>query len=405
MVEKKISQKYDKEVILITNSYTMISPSELYKPIGITWWPCGGKSSIIPLLVETLLERDYTVHTIQEMATYLESMGIHPKYGTPWIEFQKHIINFQLLHEEAVQKQMQHNGNKKKSVILCDRWLIDNLAYVDIATYKPLIAHHGLTIDDIYTRYAATIHLQSAAYGAEAFYTCENNKARSETLEEARIMEDKILEAYDDFPGKTYFIGNRNPETGESISFDQKKQNAKNALLSLLGDPAIEYERRFDVQSYDHNQLLSYNPRLFHIEQHYLPTNLFARTDIDEARVRCLQPEWSNQTFYFLTFKKRQQWDQRIEEEKEISKDTYYSYLAKKDPQKSWIFKTRYVFRNPLDNHRYEFDIFKNEQWQQSGKYKLEVELPSKDIWILLPAFIKNYKEVTGDKAFWNAFI
>jgi hypothetical protein len=40
------------------------------------------------------------------------------------------------------------------------------------------------------------VHLVTAAIGAEKYYTTENNAARSETLEEARALDFKILNTW-----------------------------------------------------------------------------------------------------------------------------------------------------------------------------------------------------------------
>ena len=48
--------------------------------------------------------------------------------------------------------------------------------------------------------YDAVFHLVTAAKGAEKFYTLENNKARSERIEEAAIVDDKIISAWTGHP-------------------------------------------------------------------------------------------------------------------------------------------------------------------------------------------------------------
>lgn len=61
--------------------------------------------------------------------------------------------------------------NKKKSIILCDRGLMDGSAYVDHKDWEDLLKANNinevLMRDD---RYDLVIHLVSAAVGAEKFY-------------------------------------------------------------------------------------------------------------------------------------------------------------------------------------------------------------------------------------------
>lgn len=45
-------------------------------------------------------------------------------------------------------------------------------------------------------RYDAVIHMVTAAIGAERFYTTENNSVRTETPEQARELDIKVLNAW-----------------------------------------------------------------------------------------------------------------------------------------------------------------------------------------------------------------
>ena len=40
------------------------------------------------------------------------------------------------------------------------------------------------------------LHLVTAAHGAEEFYTTTNNEARTETVEEAQALDDKVVECW-----------------------------------------------------------------------------------------------------------------------------------------------------------------------------------------------------------------
>ena len=51
-----------------------------------------------------------------------------------------------------------------------------------------------VTIRD--ARYNAVLHMTTAADGAEGFYTSENNPSRMEGVEEAKILDKKIREAW-----------------------------------------------------------------------------------------------------------------------------------------------------------------------------------------------------------------
>ena len=57
-----------------------------------------------------------------------------------------------------------------------------------------LLEEYGLTKSKIMDRYDAVFHLVTAAKGAEEFYTLSNNQARTETIEQARILAQESLD-------------------------------------------------------------------------------------------------------------------------------------------------------------------------------------------------------------------
>lgn len=79
------------------------------------------------------------------------------------------------------------------AVILCDRGLMDGGAYMPRSEFEQLIAENGLTTMTCREgRYEAVLHLVTAADGAEAFYTLENNVTRTETVDGAKHVRDHI---------------------------------------------------------------------------------------------------------------------------------------------------------------------------------------------------------------------
>ena len=73
-------------------------------------------------------------------------------------------------------------------------------------------------------RYDRVIFLSSAACGAEDYYTLDNNVARSEGIEVARMLNGKTLEAWTGHPHLT-IVGNNPGET-----FNDKIEHAVKAV-------------------------------------------------------------------------------------------------------------------------------------------------------------------------------
>ena len=67
-------------------------------------------------------------------------------------------------------------------------------------TFKEIINEHNLIEEDVFKKYDAIFHLVTAADGAEEFYTTSNNKARTETPQEAFKQDKKTLEVWRKHP-------------------------------------------------------------------------------------------------------------------------------------------------------------------------------------------------------------
>ena len=86
-------------------------------------------------------------------------------------------------------------------LIIADRGVMDAAAFVEREAWERILAK--LNLEDIEVsdnRYNHVVHLQSAAIGAEKFYTVEDHAARFEGVELARERDRKAMEAWQDHP-------------------------------------------------------------------------------------------------------------------------------------------------------------------------------------------------------------
>lgn len=75
-------------------------------------------------------------------------------------------------------------GGSGPAVILCDRGVYDNSAYIEEDSWQAVLDEQAWTQVELRDkRYDGVIHLVSAADGAEKYYTLEGNAARYETAE------------------------------------------------------------------------------------------------------------------------------------------------------------------------------------------------------------------------------
>ncbi len=157
----------------------------------------------------------------------------------------------------------------KPSVLLCDRGLMDGSAYVPAEEWERVLDESSLdavTARD--QRYNAVFHLQTAAEGAEAFYTLENNSIRSETPEVARDLDRNVLKAWIGHP-KLFVFANDN------CDFETKLQKVVSTVAQLVGLPILEKKtRRFRLKRCPTaEEMVGVHCETFDVEKVYLRSN------------------------------------------------------------------------------------------------------------------------------------
>lgn len=113
--------------------------------IALTGGPCGGKTTSIDEVVLEFMEKDYRVLVVPEAATILINMGIKPfgENKIDNIEFQRLVIDLQLKLESYAEEEAKKSD--KKTIILCDRGIMDDKAYVTKEQFIELLKERNLT--------------------------------------------------------------------------------------------------------------------------------------------------------------------------------------------------------------------------------------------------------------------
>ena len=196
------------------------------RTIVVTGGPCGGKSTAMGWIHQAFSKLGYTVLFVPETATELISGGVAPWTCGTNLDYQRCQIRLQL-EKEKIFRQAAMTMPNEKFLIVCDRGMMDNLAYMTRDEYTLILREEGITIEDSMNRYDAIFHLVSAAKGAVQFYTLSNNTARTETPEQAAALDDKVLTAWHEHP-HLRIIGN-------SEGFDRKMEQLVEAIAEELG--------------------------------------------------------------------------------------------------------------------------------------------------------------------------
>ena len=153
--------------------------------IVLTGGPCAGKTTALSWINNYFSKRGYTVLFVPETATELITNGVAPwtcgtnfDYQTFQIRLQK--IKEQIFDEAAI------TMKSDKILIVCDRGILDNKAYMKDVEFKKVLKELGTNETKERDSYDAVFHLVSAAKGKEEAYTLANNVARTENIEQAK---------------------------------------------------------------------------------------------------------------------------------------------------------------------------------------------------------------------------
>lgn len=351
--------------------------------IVLTGGPCAGKTTALARIIQYFTNRDYAVYAQPEAATLFNQAGVNFLTDDKelFFESEKQLLSFQLHTEDCFQKMAEKAG--KPVIIVYDRGVMDVAAYMSNDMWQALLDELGLNDVEVRDRrYDAVLHLCTAAKGAAEFYTCENNSSRTENIEQAVALDDKIIKAWTGHPHFRIV-----PNSG---TFEDKLNAVLAEISSILGIPEpIEMERKFLVDVVGDIP----DSREMDIFQTYL-----MERNGEESRVR--KRGENGHYAYFLTTKKFITSNQRIEVERQITPSEYINLMNSANPDKQTIHKHRRCF--VWDNRYYELDTFVNPKLPHC---LLEIEDVTEDETISFPPFLNIIEEVTENPEYYNVNI
>ena len=351
--------------------------------IVLTGGPCAGKTTAMNWIQNNFQKQGYKVLFIQEAATELITGGL-----TPWemntVDFEGSLFDLQMRREQIYEEACKKLPDKK-ILIVCDRGLLDNKAYMSKKDFNYLLKSKGLKESQIRDSYDAVFHLVTAAKGAKKYYNLDN-AARTETVEEASKLDDLLLESWTGHP-HLRIIDN-------SCDFEEKMKRLMREIACVLGEPEpYEIERKFLIEMPDINYLESLpNSEKVNIVQTYLKSN-------DDSEVRIRQRGSGDSYTYSKTRKITINNLKRIEIESRLTEEEYINELFNADPERGQIIKNRYCL--VYNNQYFEIDIYPF--WKD--KAIAEIELTSESSKIDLPPFLNVIEEVTDNIDYRNSEI
>lgn len=173
------------------------------------------------------------------------------------VEYQRCQMKLQI-EKEKIFEQAARTMASDKVLIVCDRGTLDNKAYMNEVEFAETIRYIGSHEVELRDNYDAVFHLVTVAKGAEEFYTTANNSARTETVEEAATLDDKLISAWTGHP-HLRVIDN-------TSTFEDKMKKLVAEIASFLGEPEpYEIERKYLIE-YPDIKWLETNPSCQRIE-------------------------------------------------------------------------------------------------------------------------------------------
>ena len=351
--------------------------------IVITGGPCAGKTTAMSWIQNAFTKLGYAVLFVDETATQLITGGAAPWLSTSNRDFQWQLIQLQQAKEKAfteIGKTLKEN----KILIVCDRAVMDNCAYMTDQEFGWILKQMQTTKIALRDQYDAVFHLVTAAKGAEKYYTLANNQARTETVEQASALDDKLIAAW---TGHPHFRVIDN-----STGFEEKMMRLIREITAFLGEPTpMEIERKY----------LIYRPNLYTLEQlpncekvDIIQTYLLSEDPAEEIRIR--QRGSHGSYIYFMTRKRKVSALKRVGIEERLTQNEYLALMVQADPAYRSIHKQRYCLSE--NGMYYEIDIFPD--WKD--KALMEIELHSESQEVIFPEGIDIIREVTDDPAYSN---
>ena len=354
------------------------------KRIVITGGPCGGKTTALEKISKTFREMGYQVILVNETATELIQDGIRP-FGDSkldLIDFQRLVLDAQLKKEEVRERAALMSLNEN-IIILYDRGILDNRAYLTDEEFKKIANEENIKEADIIPRYDLVLHLVTAADGAVEHYTLSNNKARTESVEEAIRVDQKTIDSWTSHPNFRVI--------GNTTGFNEKINRAINYIREEVGEKEVSHEEKYlvDINGIDiasiNTHLVRQEIEEFVTRYEYGENEMYRKTTIDNA------------SYYTCTvMKNANNPSSRSTKYRVITEEEYFDKL--KNSNFEPLQKVRYNFIYEKD--RYRLDIYN----QPNGLVILEKDITEESN-NYLPKFITPKKNITDDIDYYDASI
>lgn len=318
--------------------------------IVLTGGPAAGKTTLISRILKEFKQEDgWRVITIPETATMLiAGYGIGPfENCMSMYDFQYYVTEDQL-HKERLALKAAEAVPQDKILIVYDRAIFDNRAYMSDEEFRQVLAAFNTTPEEMTKHYDAVLHLVTCAKGAEFAYNFgsegggANNNSRYEDLDTAREVDDRTLEAWSTHPN-LHVIDN-------AVNFEDKIARGIAKVYEILGLRPPEKDKKKYLIEKPSQELLSVLGEPIDMTQIYLANT------IPNVERRIREQPGGHGSLYFYTEKRADEQGNRWVIERPVSLKEYEEYRREADPSLAPVSKKKYRFNQ--SGTRMEIDVY-----------------------------------------------
>ena len=366
--------------------------------ICLTGGPCAGKTTSLSKLIEIFTPK-FAVYTVPEMATITFSSGVTiiPSSFTAddSRKFTASIIQAQI----DIEKYFENLAltQRKPVIMVTDRGCCDNFAYTSEENKLQILDENGWTMNFLCNeRYDIIIHLVTAASGAEEFYQNENNSARSETKEQAVVLDNKIQK---EWMGHPNFVIIDNSQKG----FEKKVDR----VLDIIADLAGEKIQCKNIRKYllDPGFTIEQIPAEIKCER-FVEVQTFLLTNKPQTQNFVFKRTYAGNNFpiYISGSRKiEEKYEKRIETHRIISEKTYLNCISsQRDGQFDQTKKSIVSFSHNVGS---EHNLFSVEKTSSKGETYLILKVvrdQEHSSELFIPSWLKASTEITEVPKFFS---
>lgn len=356
-------------------------PASLVHRVAITGGPCAGKTTALAEVSERLRSRGFCVYVVPEAATLLFTGGASfaGMNEDQVLNFQAELLRTQISLENSFVSVAR--ASNKPCFVLCDRGACDGRAYMSDQLWKRMLAENAWDMVQLRdARYDLVVHLVTAADGARDFYSLENNKARSETPDEAEELDRKTQKAW---------VGHPHLRIVDNRTGFREKINRVDARISELAGVHLSKRivRKFLIREEDPDALgVVPGVEDFAVEQTFLKRG--CDTKVQES----VRKRGRNGKFTYVHKVRKDS----FETKRQITQREFRSLLAHRDPDRETVKIRRQCF---LYNGNYF--VLDHVQNVDPPVRLLRCQCDEDDTKGLeMPIWLEVNEEVTGEKCF-----